>query len=99
MPRPGRTQKQIAERYKGNLGYYNKPHPWRRARLFVSLAAILAAILAIWWVSQHSSESFFSAGPITSNHSSIAGDCAKCHDRSFISGGNLTPSIFVAELK
>ena len=40
MAYPRRTQKQIAERYKGNLGYYKKLHPWRRARWAVSFLAI-----------------------------------------------------------
>ncbi len=47
MAAPRRTQKQIAERYKGNLGYYNKKHPWRRARRWVSFLAIAGGITGI----------------------------------------------------
>ena len=47
MAKPGRTQKQIAERYKGNLGYYRNLHPWRRARLVVSWLAIFGGLIAV----------------------------------------------------
>ena len=47
MPKPSRTQKQIAERYKGNLGYYRRLHPWRRARLIVSLLTIFGGLIAV----------------------------------------------------
>ena len=99
MARPGRTQKQIAERYKGNLGYYNKPHLWRRARLVVSLLAICGALLAIWWFSKHGRETFFNTGKISRSHSTFANDCAKCHDRPFINSGRLTPSTFAGQLR
>ena len=47
MATPGRTQKQIAERYKGNLGYYKRKHPWRVARWCASLLAIAGGIAGI----------------------------------------------------
>ena len=56
MARPGRTQKQIAERYKSNLGYYNKIHPWRRARRLVSLLTIFGTIAGIWFFSKFGRE-------------------------------------------
>src|SRR3954464_14601088 len=99
MPKPGRTQKQIAERYKGNLGYYNKLHPWRRARHLVSLVAAIGGILAVWWFSHHGRENFLNAGPISSNHSSIANDCVKCHERTLATGTGMKPHALVAELR
>ena len=47
MATPGRTQKQIAERYKGNLGYYKKRHPWRVARWWASLLALAGGLAGI----------------------------------------------------
>ena len=47
MATPGRTQKQIAERYKGNLGYYKRKHPWRVARFIVSFLALVGGLAVI----------------------------------------------------
>jgi hypothetical protein len=47
MATPGRTQKQIAERYKGNLGYYKKKHTWRVTCWFASLLAISVGVASI----------------------------------------------------
>ena len=47
MATPARTQKQIAERYKGNLGYYKRKHPWRVARFCVSFLALAGGVAGI----------------------------------------------------
>jgi len=86
MPKPSRTQKQIAERYKGNLGYYHRLHPWRRARVIVSLIAIFGGLLAIFIYSKRGPEKFFNAGKIATAHAKFENDCAKCHDPSAVGG-------------
>ena len=35
------TQKQIAQRFKGNLDYFRKPHYWRTVRLWTILAIVI----------------------------------------------------------
>jgi hypothetical protein len=75
MAKLGRTQKQIAERYKTNLGYYNKLHPWRRARRWVSLLSIVAGLAAIWLFQKRGRETFFSPGKISANHAAFADNC------------------------
>src|SRR4051812_3244640 len=82
MPKLSRTQKQIAERYKGNLGYYRSLHPWRRARLIVSLLSIFGGLIAIFLFRYYGRETFFNAGKIATAHSKFANDCAKCHESS-----------------
>jgi hypothetical protein len=82
MADPRRTQKQIAERYKGNLGYYRKLHPWRLARMIISALAIVGGIVAIVWFQKHGREEFFNAGTISSNHATFANDCKQCHQVS-----------------
>jgi hypothetical protein len=82
MATPGRTQKQIAERYKGNLGYYKRKHPWRVARWCANLLAIAGGIAGIILFPKHGNEEFFSSGKISSSHASFTQDCAKCHDKS-----------------
>src|SRR5437588_317628 len=86
MPKPGRTQKQIAERYKGNLGYYRRLHPWRRTRLIVSLFTIFGGLVAIGLFQKHGGETFFNAGKISTSHAKFADDCARCHDRDSVTG-------------
>ena len=86
MATPGRTQKQIAERYKGNLGYYKRKHPWRVARWCASFLAIAGGIAGIIWFQKRGNEEFFSSGPISSHHSTFAQDCAACHDKGAVLG-------------
>src|ERR1700726_2626333 len=82
MAATGKTQKQIAERYKTNLGYYNKLHPWRRARALVSSIALIGGIVAIALFQNFGHETFFNAGKISAPHAGFAQECAKCHQRS-----------------
>src|SRR5713101_4758742 len=93
MPKPGRTQKQIAERYKGNLGYYRRLHPWRRARVIVSLLTIFGGLLAIWFFQKHGRETFFNAGKLSAPHASLVNNCKACHEQQ------LTPGNFRAALR
>jgi hypothetical protein len=94
MARPGRTQKQIAERYKGNLGYYQKLHAWRRARVLVSLLTVFCGLIAIWFFYKRAPEKFFSPGPLSANHRGLPKSCDECHDKSLITGGRLTSDKF-----
>jgi hypothetical protein len=81
MATPGRTQKQIAERYKGNLGYYKRKHPWRVARWCASFVAIAGGLAAIFLFQKSGTEQFFNSGTISSGHETIARDCVQCHDK------------------
>ena len=99
MAAPRRTQKQIAERYKGNLGYYRRLHPWRRARFWISFLAIIGGIAGILLFQTRGRETFFNPGKISSSHARFADDCAQCHDQSLVSSGTLRPSIFKAVLR
>lgn len=94
MATPSRTQKQIAERYKGNLGYYKKVHPWRRARSLVTAISIIGGLVAIWIYQTRGRENFFSAGSISAEHAGFDDNCASCHDKSLMAGGPLTPKKF-----
>ena len=94
MATPGRTQKQIAERYKGNLGYYKERHPWRIARWWASLLAISGGIAGIIAFHDRGNEEFFSSGKISSNHAAFAQDCAKCHDKGAALGEGISLAKF-----
>jgi hypothetical protein len=104
MATPGRTQKQIAERYKGNLGYYKRKHPWRVARWCASFLAIAGGITGIVLFQklifqQRVSEEFFSSGKISSHHAKFEHDCAQCHDKDTAMGNDLTPAKFKNVIK
>ena len=97
MAAPRRTQKQIAERYKANLGYYRKKHPWRRARFWVSFIALAGGIAAIVAFEKRGRETFFNPGPISSSHARFADDCKQCH-QSASNDHALNPKQFKAVL-
>jgi hypothetical protein len=104
MATPARTQKQIAERYKGNLTYYKLRHPWRVARLCASFIAIVGGLGAILFYQRlifqkRASEQFFSAGRISSHHAQFEQDCSRCHDKNAATGNQLTPAKFSSVLK
>ena len=79
MAQPQRTQKSIAERFKGNLDYYKKAHYLRRAKFLVTLGVVVVglAAMAVWHF--FGSEKFYSSGSITRSHAQFASDCSKCH--------------------
>src|SRR6476469_4917270 len=104
MPTPGRTQKQIAERYKGNLGYYKKKHPWRVARFTASFFAIVGGLAAILFYqkqifSRQADEEFFSSGKLSSHHAKYEQDCTACHDKTAAMGSDLTFAKFKSVIK
>ncbi|HEY2614261.1 MAG TPA: cytochrome c3 family protein [Chthoniobacterales bacterium] len=99
MATPGRTQKQIAERYKGNLGYYKRKHPWRVARFCATFVAVVGGIAAIVVFQKRGREEFFSAGRISSNHANFAEDCAQCHDKTGALGDDITLTKIKAVVK
>jgi hypothetical protein len=94
MAKPGRTQKQIAERYKGNLGYYKRLHPWRRARLIVSLLTLFGGLVVIAYFYKRTPEKFFNPGPLSADHAGLPQNCDECHDKSLITSGRLNSRQF-----
>src|SRR6266581_2025583 len=90
MPSPERTQKQIAEKYKGNLDYFKKIQPWRLARFLVSFLTLSLGVAAVVLYQRHGDERFFNPGRLSSNHAALVDQCASCHDKSLLTGGQLT---------
>src|SRR5438067_4405149 len=79
MAGPVRTQKQVGEKYKGNLNYFNKPHFFRVLRFTCSLLAFVVGIGSIVWFYKHGSDQFYNPGLISQNHASFKNDCGQCH--------------------
>ncbi|HWN95172.1 MAG TPA: cytochrome c3 family protein [Methylomirabilota bacterium] len=80
MPLNRGTQKQIAQRFKGNLDYFRKAHYWRRLRFLSILIVSLfgAAAMAVFFFS--GPETMYNPGAISQHHSQFANDCKQCHE-------------------
>jgi hypothetical protein len=85
MPTPRKNQKQIAQRYAGNLRYYQSLTPLRRLKRVLSIGALVAgAVVAVLYLtfgrSSQKLEWLNSSGAISKAHAAFAQDCKKCHD-------------------
>jgi hypothetical protein len=79
MPLNRGTQKQIAQRFKGNLDYFRKAHYWRRLRLWTILLVSLAGFAAMAFFFFGGPESIYNPGPISQHHRQFGNDCRRCH--------------------
>ena len=91
---PRKSQKQISEKYQGNLRFYDKIQFGRLARFMVSFFAICAGLAAIIVYQKRGNETFFNPGKLSTSHAALAEGCASCHDKSTLSSRSLTPSEF-----
>ncbi len=82
MARPSRTTKQVAEKYKGNLGYFRKPHAFRTLRLVCFILAVVGSIAAVFGFRYYSGNrlTYFSTGSLCANHARFANRCEVCHE-------------------
>jgi hypothetical protein len=80
MPLNRGTQKQIAQRLKGNLDYFRKPHYWRRLRFLAILLTSLVGVGAMVYFYFAGGETLYNPGPISQHHAQFAHDCAQCHE-------------------
>ncbi len=73
------TQKQIAGKYAGNLGYFRKSHYLRSLRAWCFAAAVVVSIVGVFTYRYWGTQQAFSTGPISENHARFATDCRACH--------------------
>ncbi len=79
MAAPKRTQKEIAQRYRGNLDYLRKLHFMRGLRGVVFFLVVVASLGAALGYRYYGRKAFFSTGPISANHQRFADRCEVCH--------------------
>ena len=79
MPSP-RTQKQVVEKYKGNLTYYRHGHYLRWLKLGLFFLSVAGSIAAVMTYPRWGRPALFSTGPISANHAAFAHDCRQCHE-------------------
>ena len=94
MAIPRRTQKEISERYQGNLRFYDRIHLWRLSRFLVSFFAICAGLAAIIVYQRRGNETFFNPGKLSTSHAALVDGCASCHDKASLSRSALTSARF-----
>ena len=81
MPIPSRSARQVAEKYKGNLDYFRKPHAFRvlRAICFV-IAAVGSIAAALGFRHFGGKQSFYNTAPLSANRAQFANRCEVCHE-------------------
>src|SRR5688572_13904714 len=80
MPLNRGTQKQIAQRFKGNLDYFRKAHYWRRLRFLTILIVSVAGLAALAFIFFRGPETMYNPGPISQHHAQFGDDCSQCHE-------------------
>lgn len=71
-----RTTKTLAKRI--DLQYFSRPHPFRRWRLWLSLAVPIVALG--WFTAQRATgQKVYSSGPLSFSHAAFGKRCEVCH--------------------
>jgi hypothetical protein len=71
------TTKKLAQRI--DLSYFKRPHPFRRLRFILSVAAVLAAILWLGWYAFARDNHVYSGGRVSTAHAILSTECNACH--------------------
>lgn len=77
MARAKLTTKTLAQRI--DLSYFKRPHPFRRLRFILSVAAPLAAILWLGWYAFARDNHVYSGGRVSTAHAILSTQCNACH--------------------
>ncbi len=77
MARAKLTTKKLAQRI--DLSYFKRPHPFRRLRFILSVAAPLAAILWLGWYAFARDNHVYSGGRVSTAHAILSTQCNACH--------------------
>ena len=77
MARTKLTTKKLAQRI--DLSYFKRPHPFRRLRSILSVAAPLAAILWLGWYALARDNHVYTGGRVSTAHAILSTECSACH--------------------
>jgi hypothetical protein len=77
VPRQKRTTKTLAQRI--DLSYFKRPHPLRRWRSWLSVAAPAAALVWLGGLAVARRDTVYSPGPVSSSHAVFGARCELCH--------------------
>src|SRR5437773_405248 len=73
----GYTTKSRAKRIA--LDYFKRPHPFRRAKLLLSLALVVVAAVAIVGYAIRGDHRLYTSGPVSTAHAMFGTRCDDCH--------------------
>jgi hypothetical protein len=71
------TTKKLAQRI--DLEYFKRPHPFRRLRFILSVAAPVAALLWLGWYALLRDNHVYSGGRVSTAHAVLSTHCDACH--------------------
>jgi hypothetical protein len=71
------TTKKLAQRI--DLEYFKRPHPFRRLRFILSVAAPLVALLWLGWYAVLRDNHVYSGGRVSTAHTVLSNQCDACH--------------------
>jgi len=74
---PERTTKKLAQRI--DLNYFKRPHPFRRWRFWLSVAAPVIAVLWLAWYGVAGNQRVYSGGKMSPAHAVLVAKCDACH--------------------
>ena len=72
------------------LSYFKEPHPFRRWKFILSVAAPVVAGLWLLVVAVQGNQRVYNAGPVSTAHAMFEKDCTVCHGPGPAEGGPLT---------
>src|SRR5258707_9740259 len=72
-----RTTKAVAQRI--DLNYFNRPTPFKRAKLWLAIVAPVAALVWIGWHFFGHDNRVYSSGRLSAAHAVLEKQCAACH--------------------
>ena len=69
------------------LSYFKEPHPFRRWKFILSVAAPVVAGLWLLVVAVQGNQRVYNAGPVSTAHAMFEKDCTVCHGPGPAEGG------------
>jgi hypothetical protein len=77
VPRTPRTTKKLAQRI--DMNYFQRPHPLRRWRFWLSVTLPALAVLWLVWHAATRNNKVYSSGRMSAAHAVLTNQCAACH--------------------
>lgn len=89
-----RTAKKLAQRI--DLSYFKRPHPLRRWRTLLSIAAPFVGLVWLGSMAAAGNRAPYSSGPLTSAHAFAEMKCETCHVRDTVFRAHVTDTACAA---
>jgi len=74
-----KTQKEVGQKYRDNLGYFKRPGFLHREKFYLCILAILLGVYCIRHIESTRSDKVYNPAPLSISHANLEGNCAACH--------------------